>query len=120
MNLLYEHAKDTHDGVILNIMEGLRTQELKEAAIAYFVLLGRRLTEKEVDSECEKFLLEIQPEETRALVDFEITDALDKLVKLKLVERDSNGYYKAINPEEATERLDDRWRSSFKDFSSFF
>lgn len=63
MNLLYDRSLDTHDGVILHVIEELRSQELKEAAIAYFLLLAEgQQTEKELDQLSEKFLVNIQPD----------------------------------------------------------
>jgi len=44
---IYQKSEDTHHGVILNIMEQLKTQEWKEIAISYILLLRLVEIEKE-------------------------------------------------------------------------
>ena len=52
-------------------------------------------------------------EQHNCQLDFEIDDALDKLVKLELVNQ-NNDLYSAVDLANAKQRLDSRWDDYFK------
>lgn len=85
-------------------------QEVKEALLAYAVLrkAGRGLTRAEIDAGAEAFLRE----HFGLNVNFEIHDAMEKLLRLNLVTR-TGETYEAAPPAEALERLDAAWDGLF-------
>jgi hypothetical protein len=114
---------DNHVGVILYLMEQLKFQEFKEAAIGYVFLLHEgRLTEQALDNICEKYLQDLQAHSEEKIgifqhiflaydkdIDFECNDALEKLLRFGLV-TESSGLYTAVPLREAVQKLDSIWQ----------
>ena len=82
---LYFKNLDNNAGVFLRLINDAEEEECKEA-----VLVDR----------------------WQASIDFEIDDALDKLVRLQLVEYEDE-HYRAVNLAEAVTRLDVQWDNYF-------
>ncbi len=107
---LYFKNLDNNAGVFHRIVDDAEEEETKEAVLAYYFLLHstRPLDQAELDALIEDWF------ETRwqTSIDFEIDDALDKLVSLGLVERVDGGL-RALPLDEAIRRLDQRWDDYF-------
>jgi hypothetical protein len=106
----YRNLANNH-GVLNTLISAGEEQDVKEVALAYWALLAAAapLTSAEIDQATETLLRERLGSE----VDFEIADALGKLERLRLIERDGDKV-RAIEPGEALIRLDDAWDNVFK------
>jgi hypothetical protein len=86
---LYQKSKDSDRGAITYLMEQVGLQEVKETFLSYFFLTQSDvpLSQEEMDKKVEDFLAELQIVfgHRECEVDFEADDAIDKLVKMKLV-----------------------------------
>ncbi|MGE0829326.1 MAG: TMEM143 family protein [Hyphomonadaceae bacterium] len=98
-------------GVLDALIGAGEEQDVKEALLAYWVLLraGKALPKTEIDAQAEHLL------RTRfaLAVDFEIGDALGKLERLDLVYREGENL-RARPCAEALAKLDAAWDSYFK------
>lgn len=110
---LYYQTLDNNGGVLTRLLDEAEEQECREALLAYFCLwrfapeLG--WTSGELDDYVESFL-----ERTANLkVDFEIGDALDKVLRLGVVEKQGDRF-RAASLARALERLDYRWDNYFQ------
>ncbi len=100
---------------VLDLLVGAgEDQDAKEAFLAYCVLrqAGRPMVKAEIDNAAESYL----KDRFGLDVDFEINDALAKIERLGLVERDGEAYT-AIEPADALIKLDTAWDGVFN-FSS--
>jgi hypothetical protein len=107
---LYFKNLDNNAGVFLRLINDAEEEECKEAVLAYYFLLvsNKALTKNELDNVIENWFA--QSWQTR--LDFEIDDALEKLVRLELVEV-SDGQYRAVQTQEAVKKLDSVWDNYF-------
>ena len=107
---LYHKSLVSDQGVLFYLIDSLEAQEYKEASIAYYFLWRYGdMTEDELDSSAETFLKNAFGLE----VDFEVDDALDKLLKEGLVEKVGERF-RAAPLEEALRLLDHKWDNYFK------
>ena len=96
--------------MIFYLVDSLESQELKEAILAYFFLWRHGpMTEQELDARCESHL----KNEFGVEIDFEVDDALEKIVREGLVV-DQEGRYEAVSLLEALRRLDHKWDNYFQ------
>ena len=110
---LYYQNLDNNAGVIARLLSEAEEQENREAVLAYFFLWraagGRGLKADELDLRIEAFL--------RAClgrpVDFEVDDALAKLMRLGLARQTPHGRYLAVPLAEALIALDRAWDNYF-------
>ena len=87
----------------------MEEQEFNEAVLAYFILSHEgEMTEKRLDACCERYLKRHFDVE----VNFEVNDALGKLVREKIVFQ-TGDQYRAASLEEATRQLDCNWDRFF-------
>ena len=93
------------------LVDGAEEEEFKEATMAYYFLLksDQKLTEPELDNLIEEWL----EEKHNVKVDFEVDDALGKLEKLNLLERDDRGVLSVPSLDEALRRMDFIWDNYF-------
>jgi len=110
LSSLFQKSVDTHNGVLLSLHERVKEQEIKEAAIAllFLSISNGNCSQKELDEMAENFLLELQGVAEKKKINFEVDDALNKLVDFGLVkkeERDGIVYYTALPTPQATEQL---------------
>ncbi|MEH6575905.1 MAG: TMEM143 family protein [Amphritea sp.] len=107
---LYFKNLDNNAGVFHRLADDAEEEECKEAILAYYFLLISKqpLSRAELDKKIEEWLM--SPWCCR--VDFEIEDALDKLIALGLVTEVSRKL-SAIPIVEATKKLDRRWDDYF-------
>ena len=91
------------------VVAALEEQEFNEAVLAYFILLqdGEK-TPQELDACCERYL----KQHLNVEVNFEVRDALAKLVRQKIVTRTDDRYC-AEPLEEAIKQLDHNWDNFF-------
>ena len=89
-----------------------REEECKEAFLGYYFLLTNDTawTVPELDAAIEQWFAQVHD----CHLDFEVGDALEKLVRLKLVSRTSDGLLKAVPIPEALGRLDEIWDGYFR------
>ena len=106
---LYFKNLDNNAGVFHRLANDAEEEECKEAILAYYFLLTMGpMTRKQLDAAIENWLLD----QWRCHVDFEIDDALNKLLVLSLVSEDS-GQLSALELEQAIRKLDKRWDNYF-------
>eukprot|EP00049_Salpingoeca_infusionum_P008251 m.134500 g.134500 ORF g.134500 m.134500 type:complete len:540 (-) comp13958_c0_seq9:178-1797(-) len=112
---LYERAMDSGDGVRCRLVESTVMQEVKECLLAYYTLWTESLQgvqamkAKELDNYVEHFLSDLG--ET---LDFEVDDALQKLVNDSLVTVDAvENQASCIPIDAAVARLEAHWNEFF-------
>jgi hypothetical protein len=110
---LYYKNLDNNAGVLMRLVDEAEEQENREALLAYYFLRRELapagLAADELDRRIEAFL---QAQLHRA-VDFEVGDALDKLVRWRLVETLPEGRLRALPLEAALTTLDSAWDQIF-------
>jgi hypothetical protein len=107
---LYFKNLDNNAGVFHRLANDAEEEESKEAILAYYFLLTaeKSLGKAALDKAIENWF------ETRwnCAIDFEIDDALQKLLTLGLVKED-DGRFNAIPVAEGIRLLDQRWDNYF-------
>jgi hypothetical protein len=102
---LYFYNLDNNAGAISHILDTAEDEEVKEVFLAYLFILyaEKSLTKKELDHSIEEFIYN-----TFSIpMNFEIEDALDKLIRLKLV-NENIGKFNAVSIEEALNILQNK------------
>lgn len=112
---LYFKNLDNNAGVFYRLANDAEEEECKEAILAYYFLLTAQqpILKHELDKKIEAWLTT----KWKCEVNFEIDDALEKLIELGLVQK-SNGKFTAINIEEGIKVLDRRWDEYFRPSAS--
>ncbi len=107
---LYFKNLDNNAGVLHRLTNDAEEEECKEAILAYYFLLisEQPLTRPELDRKVEDWLAS----KWNCPINFEIEDALDKLLALKLVQ-DTNGKLTAISIDAGIQTLGQRWDDYF-------
>lgn len=105
---LYFHTLNSNRGVIGHLLELAEEEESKEAILAWFFLCRAEngLSGLELDEAVEKWLTD----QYGITVDFEIDDALSKLLPLGVASV-KDGHYQAQPADAACERLLSQWQS---------
>ncbi len=110
---LYYQNLDNNAGVLCRLHNDAEDQENREAMLAYFFLWrqtgARGRTSDELDQQIERFLSDV----LGRAVDFEVDDALAKLVRLGLARQAADGRYVVVPLVEALEILDRAWDNYF-------
>ena len=111
---LYYLTLANNSSVLTRIIDSAEEEEFKEAMLAYFFLWraaaqGQKPTGKELDASIEAFLLDVSGVE----INFEIGDAIGKLFRLGLADRDENGHLRVLPIDQALVQLDQRWDNAF-------
>jgi len=108
-NVYYRNVAN-NAGVFDILIGAAEEQELKEAVTAYqrLLILGP-MSQKDLDKACEEWITRTW----NVKINFEIQDALRKLLRMGLVSRE-NGLLKAASPTVALEKLDAAWDAIFK------
>lgn len=110
---LYYRNLDSNGGVLFRLLDEAEEQECREAILAYFCLWRFAPPTGWTSSQLDDFVEHYLEENTGIKVDFEIGDALAKLERLKIVEKD-NDYFRARPIHRALELLDWTWDNYFK------
>jgi len=107
---LYFKNLDNNAGVFHRLANDAEEEECKEAILAYYLLLSGKewLTRTELDHKIEDWLLK----GWNCEVDFDIDDALGKLLELNLLEKKGD-QLAAIPLEDAINNLDRHWDDYF-------
>lgn len=107
---LYFKNLDNNAGVFHRIANDAEEEECKEALLAYYFLLTseRPLSRGELDRKIEGWMAD----RWQCAIDFEIADALDKLMALELVQ-ESHGGLTAKPLSDSIRILDRRWDDYF-------
>jgi hypothetical protein len=110
---LYFQNLDSNAGVLFRLLDEAEEQECREAILAYFFLWryagAKGWTSGDLDDYVELYLERY----ANLKVDFEIGDAINKLEKLRIVEK-SDDRYRAVPIAKALETLDWTWDNYFK------
>jgi hypothetical protein len=110
---LYYKNLDNNAGVLMRLIDEAEEQENREALLAYFFLrrdvapLG--LTAEQLDRRIEAFL----ERQLGRAIDFEVGDALAKLVRWRLVEQLPQDKLRALPFDVALSTLDSAWDQIF-------
>lgn len=106
---LYFKNLDNNAGVFHRLANDAEEEECKEAILAYyFLLIDGPKTRKQLDKTIEDWLAD----SWQCHIDFEIDDALNKLLVLSLVSEE-DGQLSAISTGQAIKQLDERWDNYF-------
>ncbi len=111
---LYYLTLANNSSVLTRIIDSAEEEEYKEAMLAYFFLWrsavqGEKLSGKVIDARIEAFLFEVSGVE----INFEIGDAIGKLFRLGLADRDEAGSLRVLPIDQALVRLDQKWDNAF-------
>jgi len=110
---LYYQNLDNNAGVLFRLLDEAEEQECREALLAYFLLWRESDSggwdQETLDRAAENWL----KEKADLDVDFEVDDALAKLVRLRVVEQPFPERYAAASLETALQRLDEAWDDYF-------
>jgi hypothetical protein len=112
---LYYKTLANNASVLTRLVDSAEDEEYKEAALAYFFLWratgeARPLTVAALDERIESYLRE----RTGIEINFEVADALQKLLRLGLAFRDAKGGLHATPLDEALRKLDRMWDDQFR------
>jgi len=107
---LYFKNSDNNEGVYYRLVNEAEKEEVKEILLAYFYLLQSKqpINVKELDLGLEQWIKNTWG----CSVNFDISDAMEKLKRLNLVTQDSS-HFVAVTLPEAIQRLDQRWDNYF-------
>lgn len=107
---LYFKNLDNNAGVFHTLVDAAEEEDFKEALLAYAFLLksSTGLTASALDEKIEVWFMD----KYQCQLDFEISDALEKLVRMQLVIIDKDNY-QALPLTQAKQCLDKRWDSLF-------
>lgn len=108
---LYFKNLDNNAGVLFRLIDEAEEEESKEAILAYtfLCLYNGELQRHQLDKKIEHWLRS----EWQCEMDFEIGDALEKLLHWQLI-TEQDGVLSAVDPEEAFRKLDARWDAYFE------
>jgi len=112
---LYYLSLANNASVLTRLVDSAEDEDYKETMLAYYFLWrasvrGKPLTMHEVDLIIERYIRE----KTDIEINFEVADALAKLIRLGLVHRDSQGCLNAIPIDQALRELDRLWDGTFR------
>lgn len=108
---LYFKNLDNNAGVFHRLANDAEEEENKEAVLAYYFLLSNEqpMTKEGLDKKIEHWLTD----KWQCQVDFEIDDALNKLIALNLV-TEIDGEYSAVSITQGIKNLDQRWDDYYR------
>lgn len=109
---LYFKNLDNNSGVFHTLIDAAEEEDCKEALLAYTFLLkygSCGITAQKLDEKIECWF----KEQHQCELDFDVSDALDKLVRMKIVTQ-SEGKYSARSLQEASKELDDYWDNIYQ------
>lgn len=107
---LYFKNLDNNIGVFHRLIDAAEEEECKEAMLAYYFLLTSKqpLTAKILDQQVENWF----QSSLHHPLDFEVDDALNKLLTLGLASSTAN-QYSAVSLDKARHLLDEKWDNYF-------
>lgn len=111
---LYFHALADNRGALIKLADRAAEEDVKEEFLLYSVLAKEVVHRSElhaVDVAIEHFLLATFGID----VDFDVEDALSRLIRDGIVREDRDGYLHALPPADAARRIDTLWDSFLDD-----
>ncbi len=107
---LYFKSLDNNAGVFHTLIDAAEEEDFKEALLAYSFLLKypEGLTTDKLDEKIEDWF----EKQYQCRLDFEISDALNKLERMQIVENKQNKYH-ALSLANAKHKLDTHWDNFF-------
>lgn len=107
---LYFKNLDNNAGVFHTLIDAAEEEDFKEALLAYTFILNNTqgLNKEKLDEQIETWFMD----KYDCHLDFEISDALDKLQRMQLVTLDGDTF-QALPLSAAKQHLDKRWDSLF-------
>ncbi|KAK3412934.1 hypothetical protein EUGRSUZ_I01594 [Eucalyptus grandis] len=97
---MYDKQLDSGKGTLLHLCDDVIQQEVKEVIVSYFILMEQgKATKRDLDIQCEELI----KEEFDARCNFDVDDAVGKLEKLGIVDRDLFGRYQCVGLKRANE-----------------
>jgi hypothetical protein len=105
---LYFHAMADNRGVMLKLAARAAEEDIKEEMLLYAVLTkenARRQDIPDIDAAIEQYLAA----SFGVSVDFDITDALERLIADGLVVEQPDGRFLTMPPKEAAQHIDQKW-----------
>ena len=107
---LYFKNLDNNSGVFHNLIDAAEEEECKETILAYYHLLmsGKEMTAAELDKSIENWF----EMKFSCAIDFEVQDAINKLIRLGLVV-ENHSKSQAIALIDANRQLDHLWDNYF-------
>lgn len=105
---LYFHAMADNRGVMLKLAARAAEEDIKEEMLLYAVLtkeVSRRQDIPEIDAAIEQYLAA----SFGVSVDFDITDALERLIADGIVSEQPDGTLTALSPAQAASHIDKKW-----------
>ncbi|MCB1483681.1 MAG: DUF3754 domain-containing protein [Hyphomicrobiaceae bacterium] len=105
---LYFHAMADNKGVILKIAARAAEEDIKEEMLLYSVLAKEKANRADlpaIDAAIEQYLQRT----FGVTVDFDLEDALDRLVRDEIVREDEDGTLHTLDPAAAAKHIDDKW-----------
>ncbi len=112
---LYYLTLANNASVINRLVDSAEEEDFKEALLAYYFLWrGREDTEPWYPERLDHIVEVFLKEHTGRDIDFEISDAVRKLLKFGLAHQETNGTYSATPIVTAMERLDEQWDNIFR------
>jgi hypothetical protein len=108
---LYFKNLDNNAGVFHTLIDAAEEEDIKEALLAYTFLLKSKngLTAQQLDDEIEIWF----ENKYQCTLDFEINDALEKLIRMRLVTSE-NQVYTVLSLDQAKVVLDEHWDNLFQ------
>lgn len=107
---LYSHALADNRGVMTLLAERAAEEDIKEEILLYSLLAKERVLRDHLysaDQAIERYLAKTFGIETN----FDVEDALERLMHDGLVEETADGHFRALPPAEAAARIDMLWDS---------
>ena len=105
---LYFHSMADNRGVMIKIADRAAEEDVKEEMLLYSVLVkehARRTDLPAIDRAIEQYLASV----FGVTVDFDLHDALERLIRDGIVSEDADGYLHTLAPHEAALHLDRKW-----------
>lgn len=105
---LYFHAMADNRGVILKIAARAAEEDIKEEMLLYSVLAKEQANRADlpaIDAAIEQYLQRT----FGVTVDFDLEDALDRLIRDDIVQEDADGTLRTLPPTKAAKHIDDKW-----------
>lgn len=105
---LYFHSMADNDSAMVKLAERAAEEDVKEEMLLYSVLAKETATRADldaIDAAIEHYLHETFD----VIVDFDLDDALGRLIEDGIVTEQEDGTLKTLPPYEASEHLDSKW-----------
>lgn len=105
---LYFHSMADNRGVMIKLAARAAEEDFKEEILLYTVLAKERVTRADlpvIDASIEKFL----GKEFGVLVNFDLDDALSRLMADGIVKERPDGSFETLSPMAAAQHIDAKW-----------